>query len=452
MQKATKIATSVLFGVVPAVLFSYATGPDPRYTGAPGDSTCATGGCHTGTALNGGGGGVQLISSAGASYTPGQQQTFTITITDSRARVYGFEATARPDSNPSKGQAGDFTAGAQQQVICENGRSKGSGGCAATAPVQFIEHNRPFGTNAINFTWTAPATDAGPVTIYVAANAANGNNDDSGDHIYTTKLQLTPAAPVTDNKPVIREGGVLSASAFAPSAGVAPGTWLEIYGTNLSSGTRLWQGSDFSGNNAPTSLDGVSVTIGGQSAYVDYISPGQVNVQVPDGIPIGAGVPLVLTTTQGQSDPYILQTTDVAPALLAPPSFAANGKQLVVATFPITDANNVVYVGRRGSITGINMQPASAGDVITLYGVGFGPVSPSIGAGSIATQSNNLTNPVTIMFGDTQAEVLYAGLAPNYVGLYQFNVKVPAVAAGYQPLTVRLGGQALTPAIYTVTQ
>src|SRR6185437_12090589 len=122
-------------------------GPDPRYTGAPGDTTCANAGCHTGTALNGGGGGVQLISSAGANYTPGQQQTLTITITDSKAKVYGFQASARPDSDPNKGQAGDFIAGTQQQVICDNGRNKTASGCAASSPVQFIEHNRPFGTN-----------------------------------------------------------------------------------------------------------------------------------------------------------------------------------------------------------------------------------------------------------------------------------------------------------------
>ena len=82
--------------------------------GAPGDSTCAMAGCHTGTALNGGGGSVQLTSSAGTSYTPGQQQTLTLVITDSRARVYGFQASARLDSNPTNGQAGDFSAGAQQ--------------------------------------------------------------------------------------------------------------------------------------------------------------------------------------------------------------------------------------------------------------------------------------------------------------------------------------------------
>jgi hypothetical protein len=74
------------------------------------------------------------------------------------------------------------------------------------------------GTNAINCTWTAPATDIGPVTIYVAAKAANGNDDDSGDHIYT-RLQLTPSSPVTGNQPAIREGGVVSASATSVRGG-----------------------------------------------------------------------------------------------------------------------------------------------------------------------------------------------------------------------------------------
>src|SRR5579871_6662594 len=102
IRKSPKIATTVICGLVPALLYSYSSGPDPRYTGAPGDSTCVE--CHTGTALNAGGGSVQLTSSAGANYTPGQQQTLTITITDSAARVYGFQATARPDSKSASGQ------------------------------------------------------------------------------------------------------------------------------------------------------------------------------------------------------------------------------------------------------------------------------------------------------------------------------------------------------------
>src|SRR5205085_2019701 len=116
-----------------------------------------------------------------------------------------------------------------------------------------------------------------------------------------------------------------------------------------------------------------------------------------------------------------LQTTDLAPAVLAPSSFVVNGKSNIVATFPSSDPNNVVYAGSTGAISGANMRPAKPGDVITFYGIGFGPVSPSTGAGVINTKSTTLSNPVTILFGQTPATVLYAGLAPNFVGLYQFN-------------------------------
>jgi uncharacterized protein (TIGR03437 family) len=431
--------------MLPVLLYCFPTGPDPRNTGAPGDQTCVV--CHAGTALNGGGGGVMLISSAGTTYAPGQQQTLTITITDSRAKIYGFQITARPDSNPSGGQAGDFAPGAQQMVLCDDGSVKGSSGCPSSAPVQFLEHNQPFRTNTIIASWTAPSSDVGTVTLYAAANAANGDGTDLGDHIYTAKLQLTPAVPTT-NRPTFTPGGVVSASAFNPKAGVAPGTWIEIYGNNLATTTRSWEGSDFSGNQAPTSLDGVSVTIGGVKAYLDYVSPTQVNAQVPDGIPIGSGVPLVLTNSLGQSDPYVLQTSDLAPALLAPASFSVSGKQYVVATFPVTDPNNVVFVGPSGAINGVNSQPAKPGDVITLYGIGFGPVSPATGAGVIATQGNSLANPVTFLFGQTAATVLYGGLAPGFVGLYQFNLQVPAVGRGDLPLTVQTNGATPNQALY----
>lgn len=451
MKKGSKALIALSAGILPALLYSHASGPDPRNTGAPGDQTCARSGCHTGTALNGGGGSVQLTSSNGTTYSPGQTQTFVITITDSKAKVYGFQMSARPDSNSTNGQAGSFTAGSQQIVICDNGTVKGSGGCPSGSLVQFIEHSRPFTTNVINVTWTAPASDVGTVTIYVAANAANGNNDDSGDHIYTSRLQLTPAVSTGANKPTIASGGVVSASAFNANAGVAPGTWLEVFGSNLAESTRSWQSSDFNGNNAPVSLDGVSVTIGGKSAYIDFISPGQVDIQVPDGIPIGSGVPLVLTNSQGQSDAYSLQTSSLALAVLAPASFVVNGKSNIVATLPSADASNVVYVAAAGAIAGLTTRPAKPGDVITLYGIGFGPVSPTTPAGVIDTKSTSLTNPVTILFGQTQATVLYAGLAPNFVGLYQFNVQVPNVSANDWPITVQVGGTTVTQNVFITT-
>jgi uncharacterized protein (TIGR03437 family) len=419
-------------------------------SGAPGDQTCARSGCHTGTALNGGGGSATLTSSSGTTYTSGQKVTLTLTITDSRARLYGFQASARPDNNSTRGQAGDFTAATQQIVICDNGTLKASSGCPSSSPVQFIEHSRPFSTNTISFAWTAPSTDVGPVTIYVAANAANGNNDDSGDHIYTTSLKLAPAA-ATSNTPSISSGGVLSASAFNSKAGMAPGTWLEIFGSNLATTSRSWTTGDFNGNNAPTSLDGVSVMIGGKPAYVDFVSPGQVNVQVPDGVGTGSGIALVLTNAQGQTDPYLLTGSDVAPAILAPASFTVNGKQDVVAILPSADASSVQFAAATGAIPGVTTRPARTGETITLYGIGFGPVSPATSAGVIATQPSSLANQVSIQIAGVPATIQYAGLAPGFVGLYQFNVQVPSLSPGDWPVSVQVNGNALPQTLYLTT-
>jgi uncharacterized protein (TIGR03437 family) len=306
--------------------------------------------------------------------------------------------------------------------------------------VQFIEHHSPSKSNTITVTWISPSSNVGPVSIYASANAANGDGRNTGDHIYTAVLQLTPldATP----KPAIKTGGVVSASAFHPG-GIAPGTWLEVYGGNLSNTTRSWQSSDFQGINAPTSLDGVTVTIGGRDAYVAYVSPGHVNVQAPDGIPIGSGVPLVLANGNNRSDPYLLQTSEVAPALLAPSSFVVNGKQYVAAILPSTESGQTFFAAPAGAIPGIATRPAVAGEVITLYGIGFGAVSPAVTAGTIPTQGSSLNDSLAILFGQASGKILYAGMAPGLVGLYQFNVEVPPTAPGDSILNVQVGGSIL---------
>ena len=91
--------------------------------------------------------------------------------------------------------------------------------------------------------------------------------------------------------------------------------------------------------------------------------------------------------------------------------------------------------------------------MIVFYGVGFGPVTPSILAGQIVSGSNQLTLLLNVMFGNTQAEVTYQGLAPNYVGLYQFNVVVPAVSTSTAvPVTFGLGGVQTAQTLYTSVQ
>jgi uncharacterized protein (TIGR03437 family) len=242
--------------------------------------------------------------------------------------------------------------------------------------------------------------------------------------------------------------GVVSASAFGAFSSVAPGSWVEIYGSGLAPSTQGWTGADFEGNNAPTALNGVSVSIGGQVAFVDYISPTQVNAQLPSNIATGGTLQLTVTNGSETSAAVNVNVNATEPGLLAPASFKIGGNQYVVAQH--SDGSYVLPVG---AIAGVSSSPAKPGETIVIYGVGFGSVTPNIPAGEIATETNQLSVSLQILFGKTPAKLPYFGLAPNFVGLYQFNVTVPAVADNdLVPLTFNLGQVAGTQTLFTVVQ
>ncbi len=440
--------------LLPALMFAYEYGPDPRYTGAPGDNplACSNGGCHTGLPaggpINAAGGAVIATFSSGSSYTPGGAPiTITVSVTDPANKHYGFQMTARLESNLANGQAGDFTAGTNQLVLCDDGSVKIKK-CPTASPVEFIEHGYPAGsqvsTTPYTFTWTPPATNVGQVHFYVAGNAVNGNLlADAGDHVYTADYILTPVL-CTTAAPVVN--AVISAGAYGALPTFASGSWVEIYGSNFVSDTWQWTGIDFNGANAPTTLAGVTVSIDGKPAYVWFLSSGQVNALAPADAANGP-VRVTLTNCSNTSAAFTAQKTALAPGLLAPPGFLVNGKQYLVALF--TDGT---YVGSANSIPGVNSRPAKPGDLLVFYGIGFGDVTASNGSsiplGTVAASQNGLVNPVTIDFGSAPANIAYAGLSPGYVGLYQFNVTVPNVANGDVPINVTQGGKALEQTLY----
>jgi uncharacterized protein (TIGR03437 family) len=289
----------------------------------------------------------------------------------------------------------------------------------------------------------------------VAATSANLNKPTgiavSGGTIYFSNSSgcvQKLAGASTSGPPSIKSGGVVSASAFGEFTSIAPGSWIEIYGSNLAADSRSWATADFQGVNAPTSLDGTSVTIGGKSAFIDYISPGQVNAQVPSTAPTGSQS-VVVTTPSGATTPFAITVNATQPGLLAPATFLLGGKQYAGALF----TDGVTYVLPPGAIAGVTSRPAQSGNTIVLYGVGFGSVTPTIPAGQIVGQVNQLASPVQIFLGGIQAQVTYAGLAPGNVGLYQFNVVVPTLPANnLTPLTFTLGGIAGTQMLYTAVQ
>jgi uncharacterized protein (TIGR03437 family) len=262
---------------------------------------------------------------------------------------------------------------------------------------------------------------------------------DSAGNLYVADSENSVVRKLTPNTsgiPSLQPGTVISASGYGAFTSTAPGSWIEIYGSSLATDTRQWKASDFKGANAPTSLDGTSVTIGGQAAYVAYISPSQVNVQVPSNVGTGPQ-PVVVINGGGASAPYSINVNPTEPGLWAPPSFQIGGKAYAGALF----IDFTTFVLPTGAIAGATSRPAKPGDTIVLYGIGFGGVTPAVAAGEVTGQGNALTTPLQIFLGGVAALLTYAGLAPDAVGLYQFNVVVPNIAANdATPLTFALGG------------
>lgn len=245
---------------------------------------------------------------------------------------------------------------------------------------------------------------------------------------------LLPALAQAQSAPAITH--VNSASGYGAYAGVAaPSSWIEIYGSNLAGTTRQWASTDFNGTAAPTVIDGVTVSVGGAPAVISYVSPTQINAQVPN-VGAGATAPVVVTYQGRSSAPSQLQIAAQEPGLLAPPGFLVNGTQYVVAIHAATGA----YVSS-GNIPGTSNSPATPGETLTLYGIGFGAVSPPVAAGTVAGSAAPLVSPFTVTIGNSPATVQYAGIAPSFVGLYQFNVVVPAnLSTGDQTIQYALNG------------
>ena len=245
----------------------------------------------------------------------------------------------------------------------------------------------------------------------------------------TLVVQGNPAPPVVT--------AVVNAGSYA--AAIAPATWISIFGTNLSGSTYSWQAGDFVNGMLPVSLQGVSVTIDGLPAYIDYISPSQINVLAPDDATVGP-VQVVVTTAQQPSNAVTVQDGEFSPAFL---TFGGTYVAALHADYS--------PVGAADLLPGTVTTPAQPGETILLYGVGFGPVTPSQPTGQLVTAAAPLANTVSIAIGGQAAQVVYAGLVE--AGLYQFNVTVPNLPNGDAAVVANIGGVAAqTGVLLTVQQ
>jgi len=238
-------------------------------------------------------------------------------------------------------------------------------------------------------------------------------------------LVVAPQPPSAQPSPAVTS--VVNAAGFQP--GVAANSWVTIQGTNLAPQTDDWSHSIVNGA-LPTSLDGVSVTIGGKPAYVYYISPGQLNVLAPD---LAAGSTTVTVTTPGGTSTSFASTASVYG-----PAFFLWPNSQVVAT-----RQDYSYAVKAGTFAGATTVAAKPGDVIILWGTGFGPTFPAAPVGVSVPGSGGYSTAAapTVTIGNTPATVYGAALAPGSAGLYQIAIQVPSTLAdGNWPIQATIGG------------
>ena len=230
--------------------------------------------------------------------------------------------------------------------------------------------------------------------------------------------------------PVINPNGVVNGASFQNSP-IAPGSYITIEGQNLARVTANYVTANLPLAIAATSVS-FDVPLAGISVpgHISYISPTQINVQVPWEV-------------EGNSQAQMkVITTDIASQLYTLP-LAAYGP----AAFEYTGGDGQLYAAALDTSSQLitTAHPAQRGQYISLYANGLGPVNnqPASGATSPASPLAQAVSPgdISVTIGGLPAIVAFVGLAPNYVGLYQLNLVVPTdVPSGVQPLVITGNG------------
>ena len=225
---------------------------------------------------------------------------------------------------------------------------------------------------------------------------------------------LTPlaAAPVVN--------GVVNGASFA-AGGLAPGTIISIFGTGLARTTL-----EASTLPLPTSLDGTSVTVSGQPLPLFFVSPGQINAQLPFQLPNGPAQ-LTVRDSAGAIGSRSITVTSASPGVF---STTADGRGEAIAVH--ADFKPV----RRAVL-----EYARTDETIILFCTGLGSVDTSVLSGTAAPSSPPARTTVTptILMDGRPAQVTFSGLAPGFVGLYQINFVVPQGVGGDVVTAIRSG-------------
>ena len=275
---------------------------------------------------------------------------------------------------------------------------------------------------------TLVMSSAATQQINVAASAAGLS---PGVYSATLLIQATDAVPQFLEVPVVFTvgfsgatiGGVANGASFQQA--FAPGMVLSVFGAQLARKTQV-----VSSPPLPLSLAGVSASVNGVAAPLYFISPGQINLQIP--YETSAGTAILGVNNNGQVTFFIFSVTPAAPGIFVDPNHPG---------------------------TLVPFSTARRGDTLLAFVTGEGSVSPALATGATpfaATPISLLPQPllpVAVTVGGVPARIAFAGVASGLAGASQINFVIPDNAPmGVQPVVVTVGGIATPPASVTITQ
>jgi len=232
--------------------------------------------------------------------------------------------------------------------------------------------------------------------------------------------------------PTVDPSGVVNAAGPSSTPGVAPGSLVNIFGTNLASTLASSSSTPLS-----TSLSNVSVTFNNSPAPIQSISGGQISVQLPWGLAV-ANAQVVVTRDDGAASAPV-----TVPVVASAPAIYNIGGQAIAMNPDGTLA------APANAIPGFTTRPAKIGDPagITILASGLGAVDSTIadGANSADKTRNTMLQP-TVMIGGIPAQLVFSGLSAQYPGVNQLNIVIPAgtPTGGAVPLQLQLNGAVIS--------
>jgi uncharacterized protein (TIGR03437 family) len=217
--------------------------------------------------------------------------------------------------------------------------------------------------------------------------------------------------------------------------GIAPATYISIYGSNFvpAGFVDTWSKS-VTGGKLPTKLDGVSVSVGGQAAYVEAVTATQINVLTPSLATGGTAV--TVTAPTGVSTAFYTSADAVQPALFEWP-----GNQAVATHLDYS------YAVKNGTFA-VATAPSKPGEIVVLWATGFGATTPAAPDGQVTPSGSYSVSGVSVTLAGQPVTVLGTALSPGLAGVYQIAIQVPTgLANGDYQLIAAVGGAQTPPGV-----